>query len=219
MKINQLIAKFVDTLNNLSLRGIYIPGLIMSSPGAGKTSTLEMYAKLKDYNLVSLIASQYSSDDILGIQSVQNGTLCKLTPSWFNNLKKLSENGKRTILFIDEITTCDEFIQSPLLNLIFNKSLGEESLPDNCFIVAAGNYSEELNGAFSVTAPLINRFMILNLSDADYSMNEILQNTFRNLKVEDYPEFLDLTKDSPYYDGVNFRFLPVQSLKIGRAHV
>lgn len=211
MRINQLIAKFVDILDILDKQGIHIPGLIMSSPGAGKTSTLELLTKLKDYNLVSLIASQYSSDDILGIQSVKqsvNGKdeLRKLTPSWYNNLIKISENGKRTILFIDEITTCDEFIQSPLLNLIFNRSLGEYDLPDNCFIVAAGNYSEELNGAFSVTPPLINRFLLLNLSDADYSMTEVLKNVFRLLKESEYEDFLDLKpSENPKYNFEKFK--------------
>ena len=207
MKSNQLIAKFVDVLNDLSEKGFNIPGLIMSSPGAGKTSSIEMYAKVKDCNLISLIASQYSADDILGLQSVNQEThrLVRLTPSWYNHLLEKVENGKRTILFIDEITTCDEFIQAPLLNLIFNRSLGEETLPKNVFIVAAGNYTEELNGAFSMTAPLVNRFLILNLMNEDFSTSEVLQETFESIDDSNYATFLDLVPaKKPQYDPKKF---------------
>lgn len=214
MKSNQLIAKFVDTISTLNDEGKSIPGIIMSSPGAGKTSSMELYAKAKDMNLVTLIASQYSSDDILGIQSVQNNELVRLNPSWFNHLLNLSSNGKKTILFIDEITTCDEFIQAPLLNLIFNKSLGSRNLPDNCFIIAAGNYSEELNGAFSMTAPMANRFELLNLYESDYSLEEVISNTFDELKESDYSSYLGIDYcKKPLYDFDKFKEWAKKNLK------
>ena len=179
MKSNELIAKFLEVLDVLDQSGRRYPGIIMSAPGLGKTSTIEMWCGLKGYKLTTLIASQYSQDDILGIQSVVNGKLERLTPAWYNRMVEGSDINTRHVLFIDEITTCDEFIQAPLLNLIFSGDLGAgHKLPNNTMIVTAGNYSEDLNGAFSMTAPLVNRFIILNINPSDCDMFETLRGDF-----------------------------------------
>ena len=194
MKSNALIGRFLETLDSLDKEDIKVPGLIMSSPGYGKTTTVEMWSEYHDYNLTTLIASQYSQDDILGIQAVNNGKLERLTPAWFNSMVGKAKNGKRNVLFIDEITTCDEFIQAPLLNLIFARNLGLHKLPHNTLIVTAGNYSEDLNGVFSLTAPLVNRFMILNLTIPDFDMAEVVSQSISN--VTDLPAFLGINNDT-----------------------
>lgn len=197
MKSNVIIGRTLEILDSLDKQGIKIPVIIMSSPGFGKTTTIEMWCKCKDYNLTTLIASQYSQDDILGIQAVNNGKLERLAPAWFNKMNSLAENGKRNVLFIDEITTCDEFIQAPLLNLIFSRSLGLHSLPENTIIVTAGNYLEELNGVFSMTAPLVNRFIILNLIQSDFNLNEVILDRISDINsVEDMEKYLELNDDT-----------------------
>jgi hypothetical protein len=168
----------------------------MSTPGIGKSSTLELYSKVRDLNLTTVIASQYAPDDILGIQAVSNGKLERLAPYWYNELIKKSSNGKDNLLFIDEITTCNEFIQAPLLNLIFNKSLGGHTLPENTYIIAAGNYEDCLNNAFRMSAPLVNRFLILNLNNSDVNLKELLSVNFKELAnsgSEDLIEYLGLS--------------------------
>lgn len=177
MRSNVLIGRSLEVIDKLDKEGRNTPLLIMSSPGLGKTTTIRMWCEYKGYNLTTLIASQYSQDDILGIQAVNNGKLERLTPAWFNDMVERSKNGRRNVLFIDEITTCDEFLQAPLLNLIFSSSLGLHTLPENTLIITAGNYSEELNGVFSMTPPLVNRFMILNLRLTDLSMREVTDDT------------------------------------------
>ncbi len=198
MKANQYITKFVKVIDDMDKKGTKIPGLILSHAGFGKTSTIQKYCEAMDYNLVTLIPSMFASDDILGIQSVKEGKLVRLTPSWFNKLKETIKNGKRTILFIDEITTCDPYIQGPLLDLIFNGNLGEEKLPNNLFIVAAGNYSDDLNNVFKMSAPLVNRFVILNLNSEDFDIVELLRGEdFKELTDPDQiKDFLGLQEDS-----------------------
>lgn len=204
MKANQYIAKFVKVIDDMDKKGIKVPGLILSHAGFGKTSTIQKYCEAMNYNLITLIPSMFASDDILGIQSVNNGKLVRLTPSWFNNLKSTIKNGKRTILFVDEITTCDPYIQGPLLDLIFNGNLGEEKLPSNVFIVAAGNYAEDLNNVFKMSAPLVNRFVILNLNEEDFDIVELLRdNTFSSLNTPaEIVKFLDL--ESPVEKEFSF---------------
>ena len=186
MESNKHIGQFLETLDDLDKQGLQRPGLIMSSPGFGKTTTVEAWCKLKDYNLTTLIASNFSSDDILGIEVRSGDRMERLTPSWYNDLVEKSKNGKRNILFLDEISAADSYIQSPLFNLIFNHKLAGRDLPENTLIVAAGNYSEELGHAFKMTAPLVNRFLILNLVSSDYSFTEILNgNGIYSIKDDD----------------------------------
>ena len=187
MILNKKIAYFIDMCI-----GTKLPGLIMSTPGMGKTSTIQLWCNAHDYELVTVIASQYSADDILGLQSIKDGELVRLSPAWFNKLMKLHESNpnKGIILFLDEITTCDEFIQAPLLNLIFNRSIGLQQLPDNVTIVSAGNYSDNLNEAFNMTAPLVNRFMILNLTASDVDLSELATGVEPDETLLDYTDML-----------------------------
>lgn len=201
MKANQYISRAVDIIDSMNLKEINIPLLIMSHPGFGKTSTLSMYCNYKDYNLYTLIASQYSAEDILGLQTLQNNKLIKLAPCWFDELASLAENKKRTLLFLDEITSVDEWVQGPLLDLIFSRKLGPYKLPSNVFVVAAGNYSSDLNNAFRLTSSLINRFLILNLQNEDFDVESYLKDTFESAKdKEELKSYLNLIEESIYYD-------------------
>lgn len=200
MRSNVRIARFLRTLDLLDQAGDRIPGLLLSHAGFGKTSTVRLYADYCGYNCMELIPSQYSADDVVGVQvyDTELNQLVRKAPSWFRRLKELvASNGKRTILFIDEITTCTPYIQGPLLNLIFSRSIGEEVLPDNVMVVAAGNYASDLNGEFTMSSPLINRFVLLNLSEDDFDIRETLEGTFRGLKTsEDIEKFLELDNDN-----------------------
>lgn len=206
MKVNQNIARVLTAIDNLNLKGDNIPLLIMSHPGFGKTSTIAMYCKYKDYNLYTLIASQYGSDDILGLQTLKEDRLRRLTPAWFDEMKGLASNGKRTLLFLDEITCVDEWIQGPLLDLIFSRKLGTQRLPDNVFIIAAGNYSKDLNNTFKMSAPLVNRFLILNIWNDDFDIQEYMKDNFTKIaSPKEIEEYLSLGTQTPYYSFDKFK--------------
>ena len=195
MRSNVLISRFVNTLDSMDQAGMRIPGLLLSHPGFGKTSTIRMFAEYKDYNCVELIPSQYAPDDVVGIQVYENGNLVRKEPAWFRKVLTKAEE-KRTILFIDEITTCNPYIQGPLLDLIFSRSIGEAKLPENVFIIAAGNYSSDLNGEFTMSHPLINRFLLLNLNNSDFDLDEILDEDFENKKSgQEIEAYLALKED------------------------
>lgn len=205
MKSNVMIARFLRTLDLMDQAGERVPGLMLSHAGFGKTTTVRLYSKYYDYNCVELIPSQYAADDVVGVQVFDSDThqLVRKAPSWFRRLKELVEsNGKRTILFIDEITTCNPYIQGPLLDLIFSRSIGEEKLPENVMVVAAGNYASDLNGEFTMSSPLINRFVLLNLAREDFDIREVLDGPISTVKTsEDIKKFLDLEEsDHPVYD-------------------
>lgn len=205
MKANQYIARTLDIIDSLNQIQIDIPLLIMSHPGFGKTSTLSMYCKYKDYNLYTLIVSQYGSDDILGLQTLKDGKLVRITPSWFDEMISLTQNNKRTILFLDEITCVDEWIQGPLLDLIFSRKFCNIELPENLLIVAAGNYSRDLNNAFKMTAPLINRFLILNIRNSDFEVSSFFDDDFEDVGIKEAGDYLGLKTSKRYFDIDKFK--------------
>jgi hypothetical protein len=99
-----------------------------------------------------------------------------LRPSWFEDVMQNSAHGKRTLLFIDELTTASSFVQSALLHLIFERKVGMEKIPEDTLIVSAGNYSQSLGSNFELIPPLMNRFCIFNIvptvNDLNIFLNE-----------------------------------------------
>ena len=151
-------------------------------PGTGKTTLAKVIANTTSAEFMQINATSSGKKDMEDV------------------VAKAKDNqgmfGKKTILFIDEITTCNPYIQGPLLDLIFSRSIGEEKLPDNVMVIAAGNYASDLNGEFTMSSPLVNRFVLLNLSEDDFDVRESLSGTFRDLKTpEDIETFLELKND------------------------
>lgn len=206
MKGNKLIAKAIRVADELEKQGKNIPILLLSHPGYTKTTTVKMYKSAFDYNLVNFIPARYTSDDVVGFESVteeskKNSTTKRLKPSWLVELENLAKNGKRNILFIDELSTTPPFIQGPLLDLIFNKTLGEYSLPDNTIIIAGANYADDLDDSVTLLSPMLNRFMIVNILPEDFDFNEICDFDIDTLKTkEDYINYLDIKESKNAID-------------------
>ena len=152
-------------LNDQILRSLFIskesgvPICFLSNPGFGKTTMIQRYADEMGMNLVLLRGSDYQPEDILGFPINKDGEFRRLLPTWY---KKLSHD-KPNLLFIDEITTASDHVQAPLLSIIFERKIEDVPLPEDTFIVAAGNYSLNLTDNFNLLSPIVNRFMFINL--------------------------------------------------------
>ena len=129
----------------------------------GKTTIVQKYAKANGYGYVGINGGESSPEDILGFPVNQNGEAVNLKPDWFKKVEEESKTHDKVILFIDELTTASEYVQSPLLKVIFDRMVGQRRLPDNVEILSAGNYQENLGQNFDLISPIINRFMVYNL--------------------------------------------------------
>lgn len=144
-----------------------VPFLFMSAPGMGKTTSVEMFAKITGYQMEVLRGNSTSENEVMGYDVVDTtpgakGTI-HLRPSWFTKVLQNEKDGKKSLLFLDEITTCPEHVQSALLHLIFERKVGDEAIPKDTLIVSAGNYSQSLGNTFGLIPPLMNRFCIFNI--------------------------------------------------------
>lgn len=70
-------------------------------------------------------------------------------PSWIAKILQNAEEGKPTVLFLDEINRGSRDVMNAVMNLIYEKKFGPEEikLPPNVFIVAAANPDD---GEYSV---------------------------------------------------------------------
>ena len=233
MEQNKNIGMFLETLDSVDRQAVErikagkratrVPGIIMGTPGDGKTTSISLWAQYKGYNLVTFSPSTYSNDDILGLQSInpKTGDLERKTPSWFNLLTDLAKNGKRNVLFIDEISASHDLLQPPLFRLVFDRVLDTIPLPLDTLIISAGNYSADLNNTFRMTAPLVNRFMILNITNEDIDLREVITNDIDDMEDEEIPEFMGLVEPiKKKYDFNRFKDWVLDNIsefKLGKA--
>ena len=157
--------------------------LILSNPGAGKSTTVYMFAKVRGYEVVLLRGNSTTPEEVMGydvapsdITYEKSKAAVHLRPSWFEEILRYHDNGQKVLLFLDEITTANEFVQAALLHLIFERMVGRERLPEDTLIVAAGNYAGNLSSTMALLPPIMNRFMLYNIApsadDLDVFLNK-----------------------------------------------
>ena len=160
-----------------------VPTLLLGNPGCGKSTACYMFASVRGYEVVMLRGNSESPESIMGYDvAPKDVTYDKpmaaihLRPSWFEEVLRNDAAGKKTLLFLDEITTANEFVQAALLHLVFERKCGKEKLPDSTLIVAAGNYSGNISSSMCLMPPVMNRFMLFNIvpdhSDLDTFLNK-----------------------------------------------
>lgn len=161
-----------------------IPVLLLGNPGIGKTVSVYHFAKIRGYETVLLRGNSSTPEEIMGYDTAPHDVTYEkpmaalhLRPSWFEEILRNHKAGKRSLLFLDEITTAHEFVQAALLHLIFERKVGRESLPKDTLIVSAGNYSGNLSNTMALMPPVMNRFMIYNIV-ADHNDLDIFLNKY-----------------------------------------
>jgi len=172
-----------------------IPVLFLGNPGVAKTTVVKSYAKSNGYEVEELIGSQSTPEEILGYQVNEEGmkSLSLKFPDWFVRILERSEKNISTLLFIDEITTTSPYVQAALLKLIFDRQIGRTSMPNDCLIVSAGNYKDNLGGIFEMLSPTLNRFMIVNMKPESVDSNEYNRYFINNFCKVTPPELTAIT--------------------------
>lgn len=181
-----------------------VPMLFIANPGVGKTTAVNLYAQKNGYHVESLIGSAFDRSEVLGYMVNKGGDALEvLNPTWFNNIKEKAAEGVPSILFIDELSTAPGDVQGSLYRLIFERTIGNNrKLPDDCIILSAANYKENLPSYFDITSPSLNRFCLINLCPKNYNelLDEFLQDEDDLLKA--WPKFTYQDLDSNTTDNI-----------------
>ena len=160
--------------------GLNRPPLFLSGPGLGKSTAVELFAEVNGYDLVLLRISNETPDTITGYDTLstnQNEVASSakhIRPSWFQKILDNHEKGIKSVLFLDELTTADTYVQGAALNLVFDRRCHAEKLPEDTLICGAGNYANNLSNEMQVLAPMLNRFMIVNIIPEERDLSHFL---------------------------------------------
>ena len=142
------------------------PIFLWGPPGIGKSEIVEQITdSLPNSHLIDIRLSLWEPTDIKGIPYyAANDNTMQWAPPVDLPDAKMAKKYKNIILFLDEMNSAAPAVQAAAYQLILNRRVGQYILPDNVYIVAAGNREADKGVVYRMPAPLSNRFVHLELA-------------------------------------------------------
>ena len=148
-------------IENPELARTIPPILIHSSPGVGKSSIVRQVSEKLGIGFVDVRLAEMESVDIRGLPSVDKdlGVMKWNAPDFWPR-----DPNSKGIIFLDELTSCDQSCQVAAYELILDRKIGDfYKVPDGWYIVSAGNLTTDRAVAMSMSSALSNRFLHVEL--------------------------------------------------------
>lgn len=143
--------KLLDSIQKTRL----VPCLI-GHTGIGKTELVKQFCNDKGWDLITLHVAQLEPADFMGLpKATKEGTTQFCRPDWLPTEE--ASNSKGTVIFLDEVNRGHEDIRQALYQLLTDKRLHNYKVPNNCYIIAAANPSNDYE-VYEFDKALINRF-------------------------------------------------------------
>jgi len=141
---------------------------VQGQPGIGKSQAILQIADNLEKSLNKKVVVNdirlllFNPVDLRGIPvaDIEKKVAIWLTPEVFNF--DTSED-IINILFLDELTAAPSSLQAAAYQIALDRRLGEHKIPNNTFIIAAGNRLSDHAIAYEMPTPLRNRFMHFEL--------------------------------------------------------
>ena len=141
------------------------PMFVWGPPGIGKSDIVHQIGEYMDAYVIDVRLSLWEPTDIKGIPYyAANDNTMKWAPPVELPSKEFAKKHKAIILFLDEMNSAAPAVQAAAYQLILNRKVGTYTLPDNVYIVAAGNREADKGVTYRMPAPLANRFVHLELA-------------------------------------------------------
>lgn len=159
------------------------PILLLGAPGIGKSEIMQEIGNELGYYVEDLRLAQMSETEIGGLIFPNED---KTKTHWLKPDYFPEENGPKTILFLDELTSASKRVQVAAYQLVLDRKIGKHKLPDSTIIVAAGNREEDDGVYVELAAPLANRFEIYDVECnaniwLEYARSYIDENTGKGI--------------------------------------
>lgn len=131
----------------------------LGAPGVGKSQLIHQIGKKYGYKVIDLRLAQMSEVEIGGL-IYPNESRTKTV--WLSPeiLPDEQRDGPKTILLLDEITSCSRRVQVAAYQLILDRRIGQYTLPEGTFVIALGNREDDDGVYIRLAAPLADRFEI-----------------------------------------------------------
>lgn len=129
-------------------------GLIIGSPGVGKSTIIEALGRVVDLPVYTILASTTDPTDWAGpIVPLQHERTIIRIP--LSEIRAVCD--KPGILFTDEITTVPPSVMAPLMRLWLERKAGDFTLHPGSWIVGAANFPDECPSGSEIPATNMNR--------------------------------------------------------------
>lgn len=140
--------------------------------GIGKSQIVEQFVNDNDYHLEILFLSHQEVGDIIGIPhkvELEDGTAITTwsQPIWLQRMKAAAQQGKRCVLFLDELNRAPIDVRQSALQLVLERRIHEHELPvvngERSLIVSAINPADEYQ-VDELDAALLDRFLKITVT-------------------------------------------------------
>jgi hypothetical protein len=141
------------------------PIFLWGPPGIGKSDVVHQIGEYMNAHVIDVRLSLWEPTDIKGIPYFDSnqGKMVWAPPAELPDTE-MAAKYENIILFLDEMNSAAPSVQAAAYQLILNRRVGQYKLPDNVFIVAAGNREADKGVTYRMPAPLANRFVHLEMS-------------------------------------------------------
>lgn len=135
------------------------PLMIWGPPGGGKSSLVHQYAAAEDVELLDWRLTLMDSVDMRGTP-YREGECTRWAPP-IELPRKLGK--RRGIIFIDELPQARMEVKNVAAMLFLERRIGEWKLPENWYVLAAGNRMGDAAGTSAMPTHLNNRLWHVEL--------------------------------------------------------
>lgn len=158
------IRNLKNTIKAVDLAGDSL--LIKGEAGIGKSESVKQYATQENYYFVDLRLGNQEVGDLIGIPTISNGVTIWTEPNWLSEMKLQHKNGKKCLLFLDELNRSQPDVKASALQIVLDKQIHQHKLPDNTLIIAAINPEDSQFNIYQVDSldpALLDRFTVVEL--------------------------------------------------------
>lgn len=142
--------------------------MLWGAPGVGKSQGVREIGEAikketgKEVHVTDVRLLLFNPVDLRGIPTAnENKTLAVwLKPEIF---KMDPSEDIINILFLDEISAAPQSVQAAAYQITLDRKVGEHTLPNNCFVIAAGNRVTDKSVAYKMPKALANRLLHINI--------------------------------------------------------
>jgi len=158
------------------------PVILWGPPGVGKSQIIAQTAVAMGVDLIDVRAVLLDPVDLRGLPHVESGQAHWASPAFLpHDHAEIIEGevvesstgltapakrgaGKGGILLLDEIDKAPPLVQNACLQLTLDRKIGEYTLPDNWYVMAAANRIEDRAGGHKMGTALSSRFLHLDVT-------------------------------------------------------
>ncbi|WP_460275523.1 ATP-binding protein [Celeribacter sp. ULVN23_4] len=137
--------------------GQHMSWMLHGPPGVGKTQIAEAMARHIGGPLYDIRLTQIDTADLRGLPYYDHDTL---TTKWYRP-EDLPREPRPSVLFLDELTSAAPMLQPTVYGLLQERRVGMHRIPEDTFIMAAGNRVEDGAVAYEMGTALADRLVHL----------------------------------------------------------